>query len=88
MLASQIGDPLQKAPAAVLEHRFVALGGQLFGLGGSDLVEALVEPGHDVEAIENVQGLRGLLGDHLQVRLPQCARRSCVRDEGRSLVAG
>ena len=54
----------------VLEHLLVALASHPSGFTSADLIKSFVEIGHDVEAIEDVAGLRNLLGDHFQVRLP------------------
>ncbi len=57
LLPAEVLRSLQEAPAAVLEHRLVALAGQLFRFGGPYLVYGLVESGHDVETVEDVDGL-------------------------------
>ena len=61
---------LEQEPAAVLEHRRPALGGELACLGRAHFVDRLGEVAHDVEAVEHLQRLLGALGDHLQVGLP------------------
>ena len=61
---------LEQEPAAVLEHRRPALGGELAGLGRAHFVDCLREVAHDVEAVEHLHRLPGAFGDHLQVGLP------------------
>ena len=39
-------------------------------LTGSDLINGLVEFGHNVKAVENMQCLTGLLFDHLEIGFP------------------
>jgi len=73
LLVRQVLRPLQEAPAAVRQHRLVALAGQFLGLGRPHLVDGLVQPGHDVEPGQDVQRVPGLLGDDLQIRLPHVA---------------
>lgn len=54
----------------MLEHRRLALGGQLPRLGGAHGVDRLGQVGHDVEAVEHVHGVAGTLGDHREVGPP------------------
>ena len=54
----------------VREHRLVALGDQLLRLLGPNLIDRLAHLGHDVEAVEHVDGAAGFLGADPQVRFP------------------
>src|SRR5690606_35616187 len=49
------------------------VGLELCDLVAPDLIDRLVEGSEDVEAIENVQRLRGLLGNDLEIRRPHIA---------------
>ena len=64
---------LQQAPAGMLQHRLVAVLRQAVGLAAADLVNRLVHLLHDVEAVQDVDGLLQLLGNHVQVGLPHVA---------------
>ena len=64
---------LQQAPAGVLQDRFVAVPVQLCGFPAARIVDRLIEIFHDVKAVENVQGMRQLAFDDLQVGFPKVA---------------
>jgi hypothetical protein len=65
--------PLEQAPAGPSEGSLVAIPAQLSELLPQHLVDRHVHVPHDVEAVEYVQGLRNLLRDHVDVRLPHIA---------------
>lgn len=52
-------------------HQRPTVGFHLPGFRGPDLVDGLAEVSHDVEAVDDVQGLTGRLGNDPQVRLPE-----------------
>ena len=56
LLGRQVLRPLQKAPAAVRQHRLVARPGQFLGLGRPHVVDGFVQAGDDVQPVADVQG--------------------------------
>ena len=70
LLFGQVLLALQEAPSAALEHRLVSLLRHTLGFGGTDFVQGFVQPSHNVEPVQNMHGMRGFLGDHLQIGLP------------------
>ena len=54
LLVRQILGALQQIPPAMFQHRVETFARQFLDLGRPDLINRLVEPGHDVESIENV----------------------------------
>ena len=50
-----------------------SLGLQFSGLGGSHLVDGLAQVSTDMEAIENMDGVTGLSGNHLEIWFPHVA---------------
>jgi len=70
LLVGEVFGALREAVLGVLEHALVAVGLEPPGLGRADLAERLVEVGDNVEAVQEVKGMRQLLGDHLEVGLP------------------
>jgi len=46
---------------------------QARALGSTDLIDRLVQVSHNVKAVQDVQGLSGLLGHHRQIGLPHVA---------------
>ena len=73
LLLREVLGALEHSPAAVGQK--ILLPGRLeFGnLQTPDLIDGVSELFHDVKAIENDQGLRSFLRDHLQVRVPHVA---------------
>ena len=73
LLLREILGTLEQRPSAVFEEIVLAvlLEGRYFLT--PDLVDGLVELLHYVESIENVQCLRGVLLDHIQVGPPHVA---------------
>src|SRR4030095_11855433 len=61
---------LQQAPAGVGEHGIVAFGLEASDFAGADFVHGLVQACDEMEAIEYVQRMAGLLGDDLEISLP------------------
>lgn len=57
----------------MLEDVLLAVGLELPDFAAPDLIDCLAELPRDVEAIKNIQRLRGLLGDDVQVRRPHVA---------------
>ena len=72
-ITGEVLGALEHSPAAVGQK--ILLSGRLeFGnLQTPDLIDGVSELFHDVKAIENVQGLRSFLRDHLQIRVPHVA---------------
>ena len=63
----------EKGPSAI--HKDVPLSGG-FELGhfhATDLINGLPELPHNVEAVQDIQGLRGFFGNDLQIRWPHIA---------------
>ena len=56
LLLSEILGTFEQQPARALEHRLVALGHKRSRLLSPHLVERFVHLGHDVEAVEYVNG--------------------------------
>jgi hypothetical protein len=63
----------EKTPACVLEHRLIAFARHLPSLLGADIVDRLIQLGHDVKKIENLKRLVSLFLNDVQVRLPHVA---------------
>lgn len=59
----------QETVFGLCEHIDIALSVQPSGFPGTNLVEGLVQVGHQVEAVEDVQSLGRLLCDDLQIEL-------------------
>ena len=57
----------------MLEHRLVAVLFHPPGFAGPHVVDGFAQLLHDVEAVEDVDRPAGLLGQHLEIRLPQVA---------------
>ena len=70
LFLGQVFRAFQQQPATLRQHRFITLLFQLFRLLSTHLVDRLAHVRHDVEAVQNMDRLSGLLGNHLQVRLP------------------
>src|SRR6266545_344171 len=70
---AQVLGTFEQEPAGSRQDWLIAVRLQLLGLLGANLVDCLAEVHHDVEAIEHVQRLARLLGDDLEVGLPQIA---------------
>ena len=68
LLLRQILSALEQTPSGLLENRLVSVSIHLPVLACANLVDSFVELGNNVESIQNVDGLSGLLGNHLQVR--------------------
>ncbi len=62
--------PFQEQPPPLFEHILLLGGLELPGFTSPDLVDCLVELPHDVEAVEDVQSVGGLLGNDLEIRRP------------------
>jgi len=69
----QVLRPFEQQPAALGQHRFITLILQLFRLLGAHFVNRLVQVGHDVEPVQDVDGMSRLLGNHLQIGFPHIA---------------
>ena len=69
----QVAGTLEQAPASVLERDAVALPAQVGCVLTARLVNRLVEMGHDVELVEDVERLAGMATDHLEIGLPHVA---------------
>src|ERR1022692_2432416 len=70
LLRSEILLALQDAPAGFFQQRLMAFLCHLAGLGGADVVQRLVHLGDHVDAVQDVQRLRTIVADHIQVGLP------------------
>ena len=60
----------QQQPAGLLQHGGEAIESHAARFAGADLIQRLIHFGHDVEAIEDMQGLGASFPDDLQIRLP------------------
>ena len=65
--------PFKQAPSGMGENRHQSLGFQFPGLLGPDLINGLVHVHGDVKAVQDMDGLAGLLGDDLEVGFPHIA---------------
>lgn len=54
LILRQIPDPLQQTPAAMFQQWFMSVLLETFYFSRSDLVDGLIQQGHDVEAIQYV----------------------------------
>lgn len=74
LAGGEILHALQQAPARMLQHQGgfaeAVAGAHLAGLLGTHRIDRLVHLGGDVVTVEDIQCVRGALGDHVQVRLP------------------
>lgn len=69
----QILGPLEQQPARARQDGLVAFGLQILDLCGPNRVDGLAQVSHDVEAVEDVNRLVRLLGDHPQIGFPHVA---------------
>ena len=84
--------PAQQFPAHVFEFGGPGLTAQPAALGAAHLIERLVQMHRDVKAVENLQRLAGLGGDHPQIGLPHVAADEAqpphhLRTQGRQAAA-
>jgi len=70
LLGSQVLGVLQEAIFDMLQHIFVALTAQAPDLRSPNFIERFVQCGHNVVAVQDVEGVWQLLLDNLEVRLP------------------
>ena len=73
LLLGEVFRTLQEQPAPAFENILLSVRFELLDLVATDLIDRLAEGPHDMEAIENIQCLRGLLGDDLEIRGPHVA---------------
>ena len=66
----QVLGAFQEAPAGLLQDGFLAMARKRPGLLGADFIQGVVHLGDDVEAVEDVHGLRTALPDHADVGPP------------------
>lgn len=85
LLLGEILRALQQQPTTAFENIFLPVGFELLDLVAPDLIDRLAESPHDMEAIEDIQRLRGLLGDALEIRGPHIAAHEL--DLGAALFA-
>ncbi len=69
LLVREVVRPLEQQPARTGQDRRAALGLERPGFLGADFIDGLVHMDHDVEAIQDVQGVAGLLGHDPQDRV-------------------
>ena len=72
-LSVRFSGPLEQTEPRAGEDGLIARSLEALGLLGTNLVDGLAHVGHDVEAVEHVEGSGRLACDHLQVRLPHVA---------------
>src|SRR6266478_2801141 len=70
LLVGEVLFALEQEPAGLLQDRIITLLSHAARLLGADVVEGLIHFRDNVEAIEDMQGLRALLANDLQIRLP------------------
>ena len=70
-LFTQIFRALQEQPPGLRRDRLIALGRERPRFLRAPFVDCLVQMGHDVEPIQDMEGLAGLFRNHAQVRLPR-----------------
>ncbi len=71
--SEEVLGPLEQQSAFAFKNILLAIGLELFDLIKLNLVNCLVELPHDVETIENVQGLWSSSRNDLEVRRPHVA---------------
>ena len=70
LLLSTVLWTLEQASSAAGEYRLLSLDLECLEFSRPDFINGLVHMAHDVETIENIDGLAGFLGHNLQVRFP------------------
>src|SRR4030067_2745944 len=85
LVVGEVLGPLEQTEAHPLEHGLVAGGLEALGFLGAHLVDGLAEVGHEVEAVEDLEGAGRFAGDHLQRRVPRA--RAAVAETGAALGA-
>jgi hypothetical protein len=73
LLVSQIFGPFEQTPATAGKNGLFPLGPQLSGFCSPDFVYSLAKVAHDMEAVDDVNGLARNLAHGPQVRLPHVA---------------
>ena len=72
LLAGEVNGLLEPDPCGAYEDVF-ALGSKLGHLGASDFVDGLPQLGHEMKAIEDVDGVGCMHGDEVEIRPPHVA---------------
>ncbi len=62
--------PFQQTPAAPLQDRFFSVSLEFLGFFGSDFVNSFAHMAHDMETIEDIDGILGFFCDDIQVWPP------------------
>ena len=70
LVVGEVLRPLQQAPAAPGQDRFLSLGPEGPGLLGPDVVDGFIHMSHHMESVENIDRARGSFRDALQVWPP------------------
>lgn len=73
LFIGEIFRPFEQAPTAFGQHRLFSFGLEFPGFLGPDLVDGFAHVAHNMEAVEDVDRVDGLLGNHTQIRFPHIA---------------
>src|ERR1700723_2895124 len=88
LIAGKVVFAFEQEPAGFLQYRLITIAIHASRFSGADIVESIVHFRDDMEAVEDVEGLRAFLTNDLQIWLPhvradkQDFRRQFVSDQG------